>query len=392
MIAEKIRPASRSCGLRGLWKIAMPAALAGAAVLNHIAPDSAWSSFRYLALAFVGGIWATAATRGRWRNAFLSLASVLFCTSALTAYSVIADPSPIDISPPGYRVSRPVIGWGPEHPGVFHVSKIDGRSGRFIFDVDYTIDDHLTRKVVSAAGGPVVAFFGDSMTFGVGLPDDQTLPQLFADETGRRVRVVNLAISGFGPQQFLRALETGLYDDLLTPALSIVYLTTPWHAERSACLRGFMFQAPRYELIGGQPQFAGICGDTWSNRLQLLLSLIPAGHLEAQLGRADRGAIDLYIAILTRAKELGREKYGARTIILYLRNPAYTAQIRVSDDEIMRRLRGLTVIDATLNAAAFPGQNIYIPGDGHPTGVANRARALMLRQNLGDLLPPASSQ
>jgi len=176
-------------------------------------------------------------TRGRLRNACLSLASIVLCASALTAYSVVADPSPIDILPSGYRVARPVIGWGPEHPGVFHVAKLDRGSGRVIFDVDYTIDENLTRKV-SATEGPAAAFFGDSMTFGVGLPDNQTLPQLFADETGHRVRVLNLAISGFGPQQFLRALETALHDKLLTPALSIVYLTAPWHAERSACRRG----------------------------------------------------------------------------------------------------------------------------------------------------------
>jgi len=194
--------------------------------------------FRYLLLVFCGSCWATAMTRGRLRNACLSLASIVLCASALTAYSVVADPSPIDILPSGYRVARPVIGWGPEHPGVFHVAKLDRGSGRVIFDVDYTIDENLTRKVVSATEGPAAAFFGDSMTFGVGLPDNQTLPQLFADETGHRVRVLNLAISGFGPQQFLRALETGLHDKLLTPALSIVYLTAPWHAERSACRRG----------------------------------------------------------------------------------------------------------------------------------------------------------
>jgi len=206
--------------------------------------------------------------------------------------------------------------------------------------------------------------------------------------------VLNLAVSGFGPQQFLRVVETGLYDDMLIPALSMAYLTAPWHAERSACLRGFMFWAPRYELVDGQPRFAGICGDTWSNRLHLLLSVIPAGNLDARLGRANGAAIDLYIAILTRAGELSRKKYGARTVILYLRDAAYTAQIGVSDDEIMRRLRegGLMVVDASLDAAAFPGQDIYIPGDGHPTGVANRARALLLRRNLGDLLPSASAQ
>jgi len=48
----------------------------------------------------------------------------------------------------------------------------------------------------------------------------------------------------------------------------------------------------------------------------------------------------------------------------------------------------LTVIDATLDGAAFPGQVLYIPGDGHPTGVANRARAELLQNRLDELLAP----
>jgi hypothetical protein len=47
----------------------------------------------------------------------------------------------------------------------------------------------------------------------------------------------------------------------------------------------------------------------------------------------------------------------------------------------MERLRegGLVVIDAGLDPNDFPGQNLKIPGDGHPTGVANRARAVLVR-------------
>jgi hypothetical protein len=50
-------------------------------------------------------------------------------------------------------------------------------------------------------------FFGDSMTFGGGLNDDETLSQSFADLTDRKCRVLNPAVNAFGPQQFRRALE-----------------------------------------------------------------------------------------------------------------------------------------------------------------------------------------
>jgi len=375
-----------------LSRTAVPAVLFAGMVLNHLAPLGRWTEFRYLLLAFVAVVWLTAIIRGRLRNAFLSVTSVLLCVILIEAYCVIVDPSPVDIETPGYRVSRPVIGWGPEHPGVFHHTKLDGE-GHIIFDTDYTIGPQLTRRVISATEGPTVAFFGDSMTFGIGLSDDQTLPQQFADLTGRRFRVFNLAISGFGPQQFLRVLETGLYDKLLAPTQLVIYLTAPWHAERSACLRGFMFFAPRYELVDGRPQFEGSCGDTWSNRLRALLSLtsVTSGFFEPLLGRSGPKAIDLYVAILKRAGELAREKYGARTAILYLPDEAYTRQAGSSDAEIIQQLRddGLTVIDATLDGAAFPGQPLYILGDGHPTGVANHARAALLEKKLDELLAPS---
>lgn len=371
------------------WRIAVPVALAAGFFVNRLVPVGRWTEVRGLGLVFAAIVWLTAIAPARVRNGLLAVASAALCFIAFEAYCIVAYPGAIDIQTPGYRVGHAVIGWGPAHAGVFHHKKLDGGDGHVIYDVAYTIGDDLTRRVVSAPTGPTVAFFGDSMTFGIGIPDTETLPQSFADVTGRRLHVLNFAISGFGPQQYLRAIEAGLYDKLLTPAQAIVFLTAPWHAERSSCLRGFMLRAPRYALVNGKPQFAGACSDLWASRLRAALSItaVTSHFVEPLLGRADRAALDLYVAILLRAGELGRQKYGARTVILYLRDPAYLGHTGYTDDQIMDRLRegGLTVIDATLDQAKFPGQDLYIPGDGHPTGIANRARAAMLAEQLGDL-------
>ena len=52
-----------------------------------------------------------------------------------------------------------------------------------------------------------------------------------------------------------------------------------------------------------------------------------------------------------------------------------------------RRMRKgrLVVIDVRPDPRDFPGQELQIPGDGHPTGVANRARALLVRDALAGL-------
>src|SRR5262249_6184548 len=51
----------------------------------------------------------------------------------------------------GYAGIAP--GARPESPGVYHHVKYDARTWRTIFDVTYTIDENLTRKVISAAAG-----------------------------------------------------------------------------------------------------------------------------------------------------------------------------------------------------------------------------------------------
>lgn len=94
--------------------------------------------------------------------------------------------------------------------------------------------------------------------------------------------------------------------------------------------------------------------------------------------------MDLYIAILIRVGQLARERYGVPTLILYQPYDAYARRAGLTDWQIMQRLRdgGLLVIDAGLDPNDFPGQTLKIPGDGHPTGVANRAWAVLVRDAL----------
>jgi hypothetical protein len=63
----------------------------------------------------------------------------------------------------------------------------------------------------------------------------------------------------------------------------------------------------------------------------------------------------------------------------------------LTDQQIMQRLRdgGLLVIDAALDPNDFPGQTLKIPGDGHPTSVANRAWAVLVRGALAGLAAQA---
>ena len=357
--------------------------LGAAALYLIISRSTPWDRFFEFVLGFAIAVYVIAVAKGRLRSVVLTLASLLFCLAAAEFYALLQLTPAMDIITPGFSGPRPNLGWGAQHAGVFHQKKLDGRTGSVIYDAAYTIDENLNRRVISAAIGPTIAFFGDSMTFGQGLADVETLPQAFADATARQYRVLNFAVSGYGPQQFLRALETDMYRNLLSEPRLFVMLTVPWHAERTNCAEDFMSRAPRYVLARGALVYEGACEDYWMQHLRHLWTrtAMESVFFKPAFGGANAADMDLYVAILIRAGQLAREKYGVPTLILYLPDDGYIRRVGTTDQQIMQRLRdgGLLVVDAGLDAKDFPGQNLGIPGDGHPTGVANQARALMVR-------------
>jgi hypothetical protein len=371
--------------------LALAGIFAAALLAGKVVPTD-WGLIVHLGLIAALVIYVAALVE-RVRNAGLVAVSALLCLGVFEAYALIEYPRPINIFTPGLWNPRAELGWGATHPGVIHHTEIDAKTGRLIVEVDYTIDEHLNRKVDSAPSGPAIAFFGDSLTFGSGLPDADTLPQAFADATGRVIRILDLGFPGYGPQQFLRALEAGLYGDLLKPSRLFVFQTAAWHAERSSCIADFMKHAARYRLSGGRPELAGTCTRWWSALTRSLFtgSATYRAFVAPLVERVRPADIELYLAIIERAAALARERYGVPTAILYLPDDDYAGRTGVSDDEIMQRLRdhGLIVINGALDQSAFLAEPLTIPGDGHPTGVANRARAVLLRDAVRYLLAEA---
>ena len=185
--------------------------LIGAGVYLRRSPWSPWNRFHELSLGVAVAVFVAAVVGGRLRDAFIVVASVGLSLTVAEAYALVVSAPAIETNTPGYSVLRSIVGWGPGQPGVYRARKLYGRSGSVIYDVGYTIDADRNRQVISAPTGLTVAFFGDSMTFGQGVPDADTLPQAFAEATRYRWRVLNLAFPGYGPQQFLRALETDMF-------------------------------------------------------------------------------------------------------------------------------------------------------------------------------------
>ena len=241
------------------------------------------------------------------------------------------------------------------------------------------------RRTVSAESKPTIAFFGDSITFGVGLNDADTLPQLFADLLAPKERVVNLAFTGYGPQHFLREMQTGLVNSVIGPEPKLfVFLTVPWHAERTSCKASWVVDAPRYVIEDGKATFKGACYEGAALKLQQFLWNSAAYHLifDPDRQKASSDDIELYLRIVLAAVDLAKTKYGVSTLIPFLHSTdGYLLGTGFTNESIMQRLRdgGADVVDVSLIKEEAGGAQDRDSGDGHPTALANRLRAEMLR-------------
>jgi hypothetical protein len=330
--------------------------------------------------------------RGKLRGGLAVLASLAFGLSIIEATAAIRETKELYVVTNGESVPQPIIGWGPEHAGRFHGEKTDPKSGVSIYRVDYTIDSNLLRETHSVETGPAIVFFGDSFTFGEGLNDADTLPQLFADLLGRKQRVLNLGFSGYGPPQFLAELETGRFDGVIgaQPRL-FIFMTMAEHAERTACKPVWARLGPRYALENGRVALKGTCYEGLRARVREWLENMASYRLffEPYLQKVTHEDVELYVRILLASVSLAKEKYGVATLILYIPADGYLNGTGFSDDEIIERLRdgGATVVDVSLAKDEAAGAKLRIEGEGHPMPLANRLRASLLEEYIETRMP-----
>jgi hypothetical protein len=334
----------------------------------------------FLALAFLASL-----LRGKLREGLVVLASLAFGLSIVEATAAIMETKASPVVTNAWSVGQPIIGWGAPHAGRFHDEKTDPKSGVPIYRVDYTFDSNLLRETHSVETGPTIVFFGDSFTFGMGLNDADTLPQVFADLLGRKQRVLNLGFPGYGPQQFLVEAQASRFDGVIgaQPRLFIFLTAAALHVERTACKPFWMRHGPRYALENGQVALKGACYEGPSLWLREWLENTASYRLfiAPYRNKISHDDVDLYVRILLAAVNLAKEKYGVATLIPYIRVDGYLKGTGFSDDEIVQRLRdgGALVVDVSLANEEAAGVKLQIEGDGHPNPLANRLRAALLK-------------
>ena len=147
----------------------------------------------------------------------------------------------------GYFVPDDLLGHGPAKGVSVTASKYVGDS--LIYSVVYTIGADGLRIAPPHAPDAkgCVLFFGDSITFGEGVNDTETMPYQVGLKVAGRYRVYNFGFHGYGPHQMLAALEGGRVASLIEcMPMHIVYQTIIPHVERAVGLTLWDNHGPRY--------------------------------------------------------------------------------------------------------------------------------------------------
>ena len=148
----------------------------------------------------------------------------------------------------GFTHADDVLGYAPDKGSRVTARKRYGDS--ILYDVVYTIGPDGRRVAPPAkATGTVacVVFFGDSVTFGEGVNDEQAYPYRVGRLTGGNLAVRNSAFSGYGAHQMLSALQPGLLEpDPRCQSVQFIYLAIPEHIARVAGLTSWDTHGPRF--------------------------------------------------------------------------------------------------------------------------------------------------
>lgn len=276
---------------------------------------------------------------------------------------------------------------------------IEKQTGRPLFDGKITsgpAGERTTRG--NARADSTYVFFGCSVTFGYGLNDDQTLAHYFSEAGGFRHNVVNLALSGYGPNHALRDLEQNYHMGKMgiDPATvkGVFFGLIDGHSVRVVQpTRGA--ESPYYELnAAGRAEYKGgymeNLGQARFGRLFAMMNksrLYPKLREKFMLKKVEEEKAEQWrvtIAILAEMNRICRERYGVGLTVLYWDgNPSVIAALRAEGVRVLLTSDYLEP-DWMAKKGAF-----YLLYDYHPAAYLNKtlARPVYEAMTRGDAVP-----
>lgn len=255
-------------------------------------------------------------------------------------------------------------------------SKLNIRSGVDGREVVYTIGPDHFRVVQEAISPPdaCVLVFGDSFSFGDGVADDETFSAQIVKQSGHRVAVHNLAMTGWGPHQVLAGLQSGRFQRAIrcspTDAVFLMIPSLIWRA--NGVFNSWDTKGPRYRLgADGRPVRDGALGDPdpYNWRRWIGLTPVSRGH-----------AMELALAVIVEAtNELKRLYPGIRMHFISYRVASWGDVGLTREDmfgfEYDLQQAGITPLplEAAIPRYRFAMQDYVLsPADLHPNPRAHR--------------------
>jgi hypothetical protein len=294
-----------------------------------------------------------------------------------------------------YYVADPVRGYAAGRDVSKRIRKTLGES--VIYDVVYTTNGQGLRvaprdlqgsRQRGGEGVRNVAFMGDSFIFGEGLNDQETLPYLFEELSGGQWHAYNFGFHGYGAQQMLRIIETGLLGKIVSgqQPLVVVYGALLQHIERATGRMIWDAKVPRYALTpSGRAEYVGTFADDphLEENLKRSRGLTdPRSQLLAGLAGTARTPEDirLFVQMVTQARDLLAENHRARFVVLLW--PLGDKDAAAVESELQKA--GIEVIstEKIFQGYSEPPEKYRIELDNHPTKLATERIAKFLYEHL----------
>lgn len=286
-----------------------------------------------------------------------------------------------------YTESDPVLGYRPIAGARTRVLK--RRGSEPIFDATYEIDDYHRRRIEvnGTDRDHFLLFFGGSFAFGDGIDARDTLPYQ-AGLLSARHRPYSYAFSGYGPNHMLAIVsETPFPAGIAERDGIAVYVFIDGHLGRaSGDLHSFTYarNSPRFVLDGDDRvvRAGGLVTDrpVRSALYSLLGKLQTFRRAGVNIPRLGGEQQILFTArLIEDTRRHLAERTGSDRLVVML----YPGSEHGEALAARLRERGIEVLDYSALAETVPEVSDRIPGDGHPTGTANRALASQLVRDLG---------
>src|SRR5262249_36141114 len=235
-----------------------------------------------------------------------------------------------------------------------------------------------------------VAFSGDSLTFGWGLADTETMPNQFVAASAGLYRGYNLAQNGYGPHHMLRMLETGRFDRVVGDDTInlVIYQGIVEHVGRVVGRNTWDPRGPRYVMTADK-QGVEYVGPFHGNAYVALLEWLEKSEIYSYVTSRfffEQPRVEdlaLYVAILKQTQGEVERRYGPGSFLILF---WFENEILGADPTEQFKEAGLNVIpieriitDINENGAAYRLAAV----DPHPNAEANQRIAEFLAHGVG---------